>query len=636
MKKLLSCIICAILPLISMMAQEETMSKALSQYRYAENNKYDDNVKGYYLQAATLLEKAVDEGYGEAAYLLGDILQAGKAGVRDQEKAFKLYNKSIELGYEAKDVELRLGDICATWENDATLDGKNSMAFKYYSKGYTRGHSDAGYRLALCYYQGLGVEKDKNKAFSLCRNFLINKGYGYKAGREYKERYVVYLYIYSMLADFCMDKAYELQANGFRVSKNKDRIQTACELLFNAQSNRLLLRATRIMYNNQTVVSYGYDYYKYLVTAIKEGLEDEDLKYAYYIYADYDETAAETGEYAGEDYVVDSYGEYTGLSKVTALTNSAELGYIPAMKLLGDWYEKGHFVSKNLVKAKYWHDKAAAANTTIEQKEKMDSIAANSPIFKAVSDIQCPAALIMTNNGDVNVRQQPNAKAKKIGSLSRDLVYGVIEEQNGWYKVNYYGLDDNTGLETIKTGWVSGTVTHKTENNPITADMQNSAYGYVDYQDPDAMDDETYMNRVYIRPDGVCVAWVGSSFEGSLYLGRYIDNVCCMKYRANCSMEQYSDEIGISSDMRLIVKDSNKATGMWIDNQSGWRRFIYGSNYAIKLKEKDYFFVSAMDLSLLDSDTLLMYFFAEKIKNNETYPIYISSTLLSGKYMSNH
>jgi len=633
MRKLLFTI-CALLLTTFTMAQEETMSNALSLYKYAENNKYDDNAKGYYLKAYILLEKAVNEGYGEAAYLLGDILQGCKAGVRDQEKTFELYKKSVELGYEAKDVELRLGDICVLWEKAANRKEMYTMAFNYYSKSQARGHSDACYRLAMCYYYGLGVEKDEAKAFSLCRNFLVDKGNRNEESDIYEDRYYAYINIYKMLANFCLDKNYELQANGFRISTPKVRVQTACEMLRNAQYNPMLFRAAKIMYENQKVVSFGNDYYKNLASAIDGGLDGADLQYAYYIYADYDETAAETGEYAGGDYI-DSYGEETGLSKVAALTNSAKLGYIPAMQLLGDWYESGRYVSKNLVKAKEWHDMAIKEK---ERKENADTVSANlSPIQQAVSDIQCPKALIMTNNGNVNVRQQPNAKAKRVGYIEGDCVHDVIEEQNGWYKVPYYYYDENTDQQYLRAGWVRGTVTHNTDSRPITADMQNDAYGYVDTQDPDAMEDETYMHRVYIRPDEVCVAWVGNTFEGTLFLDRYVNNVCCMKYGVYCGLEQYSEESGNLEGMKSIVKNGNKATGLWIENNSEWIRFVYGSNYAIKLKERQTGYDSTtLDLSIFNDDTLLLLFFSNKINSNETFPTYISSALLSGKYMTNH
>lgn len=262
-------------------------------------------------------------------------------------------------------------------------------------------------------------------------------------------------------------------------------------------------------------------------------------------------------------------------------------------------------------------------------------------INKALSDIQCPTALIMTNNGDVNVRQQPNTKAKKTGSISRDVVYGVIEEQDGWYKVQSFGWDDNVGRDVVKTGWVSGTVTHKTVNKPITADMQNDAYGYVDTQDPDAMEDQTYINRVYIRPDGVCVAWVGNSFEGSLYLGRYVNNVCCFKYMMPLGSTIYNEDFGLNDDDVSLVKDGNAKNGFWISKSildgEEYGSIKFGSDYVIKLKCKDSDYGSSdLNLTVFDSDALLETIFGKTIKANKTIAYYINSTLLSGKYMSNH
>lgn len=297
-------------------------------------------------------------------------------------------------------------------------------------------------------------------------------------------------------------------------------------------------------------------------------------------------------------------------------------------------------VTASKLNASNCHNKVAATAVTAEQKATTDTVVAQSFIQQAVSDVQCPAALIMTNNGEVNVRQQPNTKARKIGSIYSDVLYAVVEEQNGWYKVKYNDYDGTTVY-----GWVSGTVTHKTENKPITADMQNSLYGYIE---PNCdqygnCDDAFCVTRVYIRPDGVCVAWLLQADYGCLYLGRYVNNVCCLKYSVDCMISQYNEWESLSDYMISLVEQGNEATGLWIgkeesqwDDQGEVTLLTYGSNYAIKLKEKEPFYETGLDLSLFDNDELLKYFFSDKIKNNEAYPFYISSALLSGKYVTNH
>ena len=43
------------------------------------------------------------------------------------------------------------------------------IAVEWYKKGIERGYNRAYYNLAKCYYNGNGVEKDKNKAYELYR-----------------------------------------------------------------------------------------------------------------------------------------------------------------------------------------------------------------------------------------------------------------------------------------------------------------------------------------------------------------------------------------------------------------------------------------------------------------------------------
>lgn len=248
---------------------------------------------------------------------------------------------------------------------------------------------------------------------------------------------------------------------------------------------------------------------------------------------------------------------------------------------------------------------------------------------RVVSDVECPT-LIMPSSKTVNVRQSPSTKARKVGTVDRNNAYAVIAEQNGWYKIRY------VEWEEIKTGWVSGTVVRVVDNAPITAEMQNATFGYVGDQDEDVDFDQTYINRVYIRPDDVCLGWVGNSFEGCMYLGRYTDNVCCFKYCVALAMYELFDDTGFGatdvSEMSPLVKDGNKKTGLWTDISSGWGKIVYGSDFAIKLNGK-MVEGNSLDLSKLDDRTLIV-IFGELIKNGTTCPpLYINSTLLSDRYV---
>lgn len=58
-----------------------------------------------------------------------------------------------------------------------------------------------------------------------------------------------------------------------------------------------------------------------------------------------------------------------GYGMQDAMIRAAQLGWQPAMETLAQWYETGTYLSKNLVKAKEWKEKAGITEEEIEADE---------------------------------------------------------------------------------------------------------------------------------------------------------------------------------------------------------------------------------------------------------------------------
>lgn len=82
-----------------------------------------------------------------------------------------MFTQSIALGYDKG--ELELGDIYV-YGLGCERDGKK--AFELYAKSKERGIDDARYRIAMCWFYGIGVEVDVNVAYINSKDYLEKKG----------------------------------------------------------------------------------------------------------------------------------------------------------------------------------------------------------------------------------------------------------------------------------------------------------------------------------------------------------------------------------------------------------------------------------------------------------------------------
>lgn len=108
-----------------------------------------------YTKAAKWFSKAADQGYADAQYNLGICYKNGFGVEPDEQRAFELYLKSAEQG------NMRAQYNLGYW----LLMNGDSMGYYWMKKAADQGLDDAQYNVGVCYYDGVGVNKDILEAF---------------------------------------------------------------------------------------------------------------------------------------------------------------------------------------------------------------------------------------------------------------------------------------------------------------------------------------------------------------------------------------------------------------------------------------------------------------------------------------
>lgn len=338
---------------------QDNLAMGKNYYRQG-NAPLGDN---YFPYAVKYLSLAVEEGFGEAAYLLGDIYNRGCGMEIDVAKAAECYKKALELGYDYGETEL--GAIYLTKMGD---EESKEKAFDLLKTAVAKGEKKAKWYMALYYFY---QDKD-DVAYDMVKEDIFQIFFHSKDP-----------FLLRMIAYFCEESEFETplelssDTETSRKWKGENGVQqdykAACSAYWETGWGRGLFKAAILMYDHDIKDIYVRRYYdvnekwpycrqKYvnpvrkqfyhvMAEALDYPLDDEEKRIGYYLYS----------KYLEDNDVSDSSPQSWGISltRVSAMTKAAEMGLTEAQNTLADWYEQGHNVSKNLIRAREWREKAA-------------------------------------------------------------------------------------------------------------------------------------------------------------------------------------------------------------------------------------------------------------------------------------
>ena len=138
--------------------------------------------KRNYQAAQTYYEKAAALGNAQAACNLGYIYEFGRTGKKDPEKAFTYYKQAAEQ--DNAQACYKIGDA---YLHSDFIEKDPNKVYYYYEKALNIAQSSNGadddiksdilYRLALCYYYGIGTDKNYLTALEFINNAQVYSYY---------------------------------------------------------------------------------------------------------------------------------------------------------------------------------------------------------------------------------------------------------------------------------------------------------------------------------------------------------------------------------------------------------------------------------------------------------------------------
>ena len=140
-------------------------------------------------EAFNWTKKAYENGNLNALVSYADYLSLGKSCEKKLDLAIELYKKGIELGISEAAYNLGI-----EYRNQQNFE----KAFEYYIKAKELNLNYEEFTIAKCFYYGIGIEKNKNKAFELLKKikfpennqFEVDEA-NYLIGRIYLEGEIV-------------------------------------------------------------------------------------------------------------------------------------------------------------------------------------------------------------------------------------------------------------------------------------------------------------------------------------------------------------------------------------------------------------------------------------------------------------
>jgi TPR repeat protein len=132
----------------------EQNNDAAAQYNLGNCYFYGEGIEQNYSEAVSWYTKSAEQGNRNAQYALANCYHYGDGVSKNYSEAIKWYTKVAEQD----DAQNNIGDCYAQGYGDF------AEAVKWFSKSAENNNACAQYNLAICYYNGQGVNKDYSEA----------------------------------------------------------------------------------------------------------------------------------------------------------------------------------------------------------------------------------------------------------------------------------------------------------------------------------------------------------------------------------------------------------------------------------------------------------------------------------------
>ena len=139
---------------------------------------------------------AYESGNENAIVSYADYLSLGKFCEKNLDLAIELYKKGIELGISQASFHLGI-----EFRNKQNF----KAAFEYYEKAKNLNPNYEEFTLAKCYYYGIGIEKNKNKALTIFKNIKTPENTEFEVDES--NYYIGKIYLEGEIVDKSIEKA---------------------------------------------------------------------------------------------------------------------------------------------------------------------------------------------------------------------------------------------------------------------------------------------------------------------------------------------------------------------------------------------------------------------------------------------
>ncbi len=338
MKSRLLIILAAIFCISNAAMGQTQLNQALDNYWMGKEKYYNDGTvfgkqeaQEYFQKAIPALQSFAKEGYGEACAKLGEAYALGFGVNVDFTVSENLYRHAMEYGYEGSDVYYGLGDILVFQDKDLEAEP---------------------------YYQKALEIRDKNEIEARGRIAYINLA---KNGEV----------LFGDIGPY-YDKMIKSYSTVVRIpvavfALNSGKYEDACELLYgigwlNKCIETMYANGIRELYGKHVNTATKKSLYYIAMECVKTSSNEKGAEALYYF-------ALTAHKYNDRTNDNNSFVQYNyGYDILGAMTESANRGYAPAYKQLGDWYANGTpAVTKNLLKARQWYAKAKEAGIDVPE-----------------------------------------------------------------------------------------------------------------------------------------------------------------------------------------------------------------------------------------------------------------------------